>query len=296
MIDFINNYLVPGLVLGSVYALGAVGVSMIYAILRFAHFAHGDLMSLGAYFALSGVAALGWTPVAALPFAIVGAIAAALLVDRAVYRPFRKSRPIVGVIASFGVALMLRSFIQLVWGVDVINYEQGIVPPLESLEPLRIQQKHLAIFGATFLLVAALHYLLTRTRIGKAMRAMSDDADLARVTGINVERVIVWTWVVGAALAAAAGVLAGIDSRLHPSLGWDLLLPMFAAAILGGLGRAYGAIAGGFVIGLMEEISTYPLTGDEPLVSPGYKSAVAFAVMVAMLIWRPQGLLRGRTL
>lgn len=296
MIEFINNYLIPGLVLGSIYALGAIGVSMIYSILRFAHFAHGDLMTFGAYVAYAVVAGLGWTPLAAMPFAILGAAGAALVIDRFAYRPFRKSRPIVVVIASFGVALMLRATVMLIWGVQPEPYVEGIQPPLESLEPFRIQEKHVIIVGTALFLVAALHLLLTRTKMGKAMRAMSDDADLARVTGIATERVIVWTWIVGAVLAAAAGVLIGVDTQLRPSMGWDMLLPLFAAAILGGLGRPYGAILGGLVIGMIEELSSYPLFGDLPLVTPGYKTGIAFLIMIIMLIWRPQGLLRGRVL
>ncbi|MCW5772385.1 MAG: branched-chain amino acid ABC transporter permease [Rhodospirillaceae bacterium] len=296
MIEFINNYLIPGLVLGSIYALGAIGVSMIFAILRFAHFAHGDLMTLGAYLALAIVAALDWPPILAMPFALAATVVVALGVDRFAYRPFRKSRPIVVVMASFGVALMLRSVVMLVWGVQPAPYENGIVPPLESLEPFRIQVKHVIILGTAVVLVVLLHLLLTRTKMGKAMRAMSDDADLARITGINTERVITWTWVVGAVLAGAAGILTGIDTQLKPTLGWDLLLPLFAAAILGGLGKPYGAILGGLIIGVIEELSSYPLFSDDPLIPPGYKTGLAFALMVIMLIWRPQGLLRGRLL
>ena len=308
MIEFINNYLVPGLILGSIYALGAIGVSMIYSILRFAHFAHGDLMTFGAYLAYAVVVAADWPPLVALPFAIAGTAAAALVIDNLAYRPFRKSRPIVVVIASFGVALMLRAAIMLIWGVQPAPYVEGIEPPLESLEPFRTHEKHIIIVGTALVLVIALHLLLTRTKMGKAMRAMSDDADLARVTGIGTERVIAWTWIVGAVLAAAAGVLMAIDTQIKPTLGWDQLLPLFAAAILGGLGRPYGAILGGLVIGMVEELSSYPawdtvqifgaklLELDKPIISPGYKTGLAFAIMIIMLIWRPQGLLRGRVL
>jgi branched-subunit amino acid ABC-type transport system permease component len=296
LIEFINNYVIPGLVLGGIYALGAIGVSMIYSILRFAHFAHGDLMTLGAYIAFAVVVAFGWPPVAAMPLALVGTVGAALAIDRFAYRPFRKSRPIVVVIASFGVALMIRAAIMLIWGVQPEPYVDGINPPLDSSEPFRIQEKHIVIVVVTVVLVTALHLLLTRTKIGKAMRAMSDDADLARVTGIGTERVIAWTWVVGAVLAAAAGILTGIDTLLKPYMGWDLLLPIFAAAILGGLGRPYGAILGGLVLGVIQELSSYPLFSDEPFISPGYKIGIAFAILVIMLIWRPQGLLRGRVL
>ena len=142
--------------------------------------------------------------------------------------------------------------------------------------------------------MVALHLFLSRTRLGKAMRAVSDDPDLARVSGINVEQVVRWTWIIGAGLAAAGGVFIGIQTKVHPSMGWDLLLPLFAAAVLGGIGRPYGAVAGGLAIGLCQELATYPWFSDDPFISPGYKPAVAFSVMVIMLIWRPTGLFRGR--
>ena len=147
---------------------------------------------------------------------------------------------------------------------------------------------------AALILMAVVHYLLTRTKIGKAMRAMADSPELAQLTGIETERVIRATWIVGASLAAAAGVLLAIYSHVETMMGFKILLPVFAAAILGGVGSPYGAMAGGLVIGIAEEISTYPWIGDAPLVSPGYKAGVAFSLMVLMLIWRPSGLFRGR--
>src|SRR5262249_20636328 len=190
--------------------------------------------------------------------------------------------------------LMIRSAVELFWGVETVPYHTGIERPWVLFDALRIAERHLWIIGGTVLLVVALHLFLTRTRHGKAMRAMSDDPGLARVTGIDTEKVVTWTWVIGAGLAAIAGVFAGIDTQLNPNMGWNLLLPLFAAAILGGIGRPYGAIAGGMVIGLAEELSAYPWIGDAPLLSPGYKTAVAFTLMVAMLIWRPTGLFKGR--
>jgi len=287
MIEFFNDYIMSALVLGSIYALGAIGISMIYAILRFAHFAHGDVLTLGAYLALPLVA-IGVHPVLTIPIAMAVSAVVAIGIDKAFYRPFRKSQPIIMVIASFGVALMLRSAFQLFWGIDD-KYYWAIQPPLESLEPFSIGAKHLYIGGAVVILIGATHYLLAYTRTGKAMRAMSDDPDLARVTGIPTEKIVIWTWIVGASLAAAAGVLLGMDTRIKFDMGWNLLLPMFAAAILGGLGRPYGAIAGGMVIGGLEELSTLIIPGD-------YKSAVAFGVMVLVLIFRPQGIFKGRVL
>jgi len=174
---------------------------------------------------------------------------------------------IVVVIASFGVALMLRSLIQLFFGVDVINYADGIQFPVTYFQPVRILERHIYIVFGAIMLMLALHYMLTRTRTGKAMRAMSDDADLARVSGINTERVVMWTWILGAGLVAIAGVFLGMDTRLVPTMGWDMLLSVFAAAILGGLGQPYGAIAGGLIIGTLEEFSTYPWFGDTPFIS-----------------------------
>ena len=138
------------------------------------------------------------------------------------------------------------------------------------------------------------HLLLSRTRAGKAMRAMSDSPELAQLTGIPTERVVRLTWIVGASLAAVAGVFAAWDTYLQTMLGWFVLLPIFAATILGGIGRPYGAMLGGLIIGLAEELSTYPWIGTEALVSPGYKTGIAFAIMVVLLIFRPHGLFGGR--
>ena len=151
---------------------------------------------------------------------------------------------------------------------------------------IRIKPDHLVIVGASVILVFAFHLFLKMTRMGKAMRAMSDNVDLARVSGIDSERVVIWTWVIGGALAAAAGVLLALDTRLNPQLGWNVLLPIFAATIVGGIGRVYGAIAGGMFIGIATELSTAVLL-------PAYKPAVAFTLMVLVLILRPQGLVRG---
>jgi len=159
---------------------------------------------------------------------------------------------------------------------------------------VRLSENHLLIIGSTVLLMMAVHLVLTRTKIGKAMRATSDNPELAALTGIDTEVVIRATWAMGASLAVAAGVFLGLDTHVETMMGFKLLLPMFAAAILGGIGKPYGAVAGGLVIGIAEELSAYPWIGTTPLLSPGYKGGVAFAIMVAMLIWKPQGLFRGR--
>jgi len=285
MVTEILQLAIYGVVLGSILTLGAIGVSLIYGILRFAHFAHGDLMTLGAYFAFSLVAGLGFPVWASAPFAIVAAALAAIAIDQTVYRHLRKSPPIILLISSFGIAIALRSIVQLIWGPHNQVYVSGIQMPWR-VGDLVIKPDHVWIVAGAVILVVALHLFLTRTKMGKAMRAMSDNMDLALVSGIPSERVIMVTWAVGGGLAAVAGIFLGMDTRLHPVMGWSVLLPVFAAAILGGIGRPYGAIAGGMVIGLSMEMSTM-------VIDPTYKPAVAFALMVVMLIVRPQGLFKG---
>jgi branched-chain amino acid transport system permease protein len=275
-----------GLVLGGIIALGAVGVSLLFGILRFANFAHGDMMTLGAYFALVFVGPLALPMYLAFPLALVGGAAVAVGIDQTLFRRLRRTAPVILLISSFGVALILRSVIQLIWGPDNIVYTTAIQLPWRVFD-LRIRPTHVTILATTIGLVVLLHLFLQHTRMGKAMRAMSDNPDLARVTGINTEAVVIWTWIIGGGLAAAAGIFLGMDTRLNPLLGWNILLPVFAAALLGGIGRPYGAIAGGFIIGIATEVSTMFLP-------PVYKPAVAFALIVVLLIVRPTGLLRGK--
>lgn len=294
LIAFVNFYLVPGIILGSIYALGAVGVSLLFGILRFAHFAHGDLMTFGAYITLSAVGATGLSAFLVMPFGLLATIVLSLLINMIFYRPLKHLPTIVTVISSFGIALMVRATVQLIWGTDIETYQSGIQKPLVLFETLRIAERHIWIVLITAALIVLLHHFLARTKTGKSMRAVADDPALASVSGINIEYIIRWVWVIGGGLAAVAGIFLGIDNQLHTNMGWDLLLPVFAAALLGGIGKPYGAIAGGYVIGITQELSTYPWLGAVPLIDPGYKSAIAFGIMVVMLIWRPQGLTRGR--
>ena len=288
MIDFLQ-IIIYGIVLGSIIALGAIGVSLIFGILRFAHFAHGDLMTLGAYFALAGVAGMSMPMFAAFGLALAATALVAVGIDRALYSRLQQVSPIILLISSVGVALMLRSLVQMIWGPDNQVYEQGITMPWVFAGGLRIQPTQVMIVGGAAGLMLLLHLFLQHTRFGKAMRAMSDNPDLARLSGINTERVVILTWIIAGVLAAAAGIFLGMDTRLHPIMGWKLLLPVFAAAIFGGIGKPYGAVAGALVIGLAQEMSTLVLPG-------AYKPAVAFALMVIILVWRPTGIFSGKVL
>ncbi|MEN8840329.1 MAG: branched-chain amino acid ABC transporter permease [Octadecabacter sp.] len=309
LFEFVNFYLIPGLVLGCIYALGAIGITLTFGILRFANFAHGEIMMSGAYLtwtvmAIAGYAGLTLHPLVAMVPATFLVILLFLGTDRYFYKPFRKEDTIKVVMASFGMMLIIRSLVQVIWGPNQIAFVRGIAKPNEALRDFTgnigamiiMPNKHLFIFAGTVIIVVALGYLLNRTRIGKAMRAVSDSPDLAHVTGINVDNVIRATWIVGGICAMAAGVFLVMDTQmLETTMGFRMLLPMFAAAILGGIGKPYGAVAGGLIIGLAEELSAYPWIGGAPLLSPGYKTGVAFAIMVVMLIVRPQGLFKGRS-
>jgi branched-chain amino acid transport system permease protein len=295
--------------LGCIYALGAIGITLTFGILRFANFAHGEIMMSGAYLtwtvmAIAGYAGLTLHPLVAMVPATLLVILLFLGTDKFFYKPFRKADTIKVVMASFGMMLIIRSAVQVIWGPNQLTFVRGIAKPNPVLSDLSgdigmmliIPNKHLFIFAGTVIIVIALSYLLNRTRIGKAMRAVSDSPDLAHVTGIDVDKVIRATWIVGGICATAAGVFLVMDVQmLETTMGFRMLLPMFAAAILGGIGKPYGAVFGGLVIGLAEELSAYPWIGDTPLLSPGYKTGVAFAIMVIMLIVRPQGLFKGRS-
>lgn len=296
MIDFINLYLIPALALGSIYALGAVGISMIFGTLRFAHFAHGDLMTVGAYGVLAALAVVPGHPLLLIPAGAALAIVAALAVDRFFYKPLRKLPTIYTVISSFGVALIFRALTQLLWSSENQVFVRGVTPPLRVFDTFRISALHAEAIILTLIIAAALQLFLTHSRTGRSMRAVADEPELAAVTGIDTEKIVRWVWIIAASLAAVAGVIAGMDTDVQPNLGWNLQLAMFAAAILGGVGKPMGAMAGGFIIGLAEELSTYNWIGDTALISPSYKTAVGFLIMVVLLIFRPQGLFKGRLL
>jgi len=292
----IPQLLVYGLVSGSVITLGAIGLSLTYSILKFSNFSHGDLVTTGAYLGLAflglfsqvlkgrfGPLSFGPALIPALLCAMAGNAAIAILIDRLVYKRLRRAKAVLLLMASVGMAFVLRNLVLFSAGSDPLYYSHRIQRAL-LIGGIRVKADQLFILGTAFLFVAFLHVFLRHTKIGKAMRAMADNPELAQVTGINTELVVAWTWAIGASLAALAGMLAGIENKMIiPELGWQMLLPLFAAVILGGIGSPYGAMVGGMTIGLAEEVST-------AFISTSYKSAVAFSILVLMLLIRPRGL------
>ncbi len=293
------QYVADGIVLGATLALGAIGLTLTFNILRFANFAHGELLTFGAYFALafSGVRVLGpsfgpftfgWGFVLAIVLSAALVAVLAIVIDLAVYRILRRSEVAVAlVIASFGASLMLRNIVVFVWGAQPEYYSRDIAIAREILPGVRVSPDELFVVGLAAALMVGLHLFLTRTRLGKAMRAVSDNATLAQVTGIDVQNVIRLVWIVGGSLAAVAGMFFGLTVQVSPNMGFNLILPMFAAAILGGIGSVYGAVLGGLIIGLAESVSVLWL-------DPAYKPAVAFTLMFLILLLYPSGILGER--
>jgi neutral amino acid transport system permease protein len=277
--------IVNGITVGSILALAAIGLTLTYGILNLSNFAHGDFMTLGAYFTwLANTSGLNiWL---AMVLGAVGTIIAMLVAEYLLWKPMRDRRAndTTLIIISIGLALFIRNGILLLYGGSNQLYQLPVVPALE-LGDLRIAYYRLIVVGLAIAAIVALHLILQNTKIGKAMRAVADNIDLARVSGINVERVVLWTWVITGTLVAFAGGMYGLIAVVRPNMGWFLILPMFASVILGGIGNPYGAIAGSFIIGIAQELSV-PLLGSE------YKLGVALAIMIVILLVRPRGLFK----
>ena len=323
-----NFVLIPAVAYGSQLALGALGVTLIYGILRFSNFAHGDTMAFGAmatilftwWFQSMGVS-LGPLPTAllALPFGILCTAALVIGTDRVVYRFYRqvKAKPIVFVMASIGVMFILNGVVRFIIGPEEQRFADGerfIISARDFKdwsglsEGLALRTTQVITVVTAVVVVAALFWFLNRTRTGKSMRAFSDNEDLALLSGINPERVVLVTWVIVAALATIAGTLYGLDKVFKPFTYFQLLLPIFASAIVGGLGNPIGAIAGGFLIAFSEVTVTYAWkkvltylmpeslepSGLVQLLSTDYKFAVSFAILVVVLLFKPTGLFKGK--
>ena len=329
LITLLNFVIVPGAAYGAQLAIGALGVTLIYGILRFSNFAHGDTMAFGT---MATILVTWWfqsmglhlwvlpTALLALPFGIAITALFVLGTDRFVYRFYRrkKAAPVILVIVSMGVMFIMNGVVRFIIGVDDRNFLDGerFIISVRTFRRLTGLQEGLAIKttqGLTiltaFIVVALLFWFLNRTRTGKSMRAFSDNEDLALLSGINPERVVMVTWIIVAALATIAGVLYGLDKSFKPFTYFQLLLPIFASAIVGGLGNPLGAIAGGFIIAFSEVTVTYAWKkvlvyalpdgwGPDSLVqllSTDYKFAVSFAILIIVLLFKPTGLFKGQS-
>ena len=327
IVAILNYVVVPATAYGAQLALGALGVTLIYGILRFSNFAHGDTMAFGTAMTILvtwGLQKLGLhfgplpTALIALPFGIAITAAFVLATDRAVYAYYRKVRaaPVILVMVSVGVMFVMNGVTRFVIGVDEIQFADGARFVISAkgfreatglAEPLAIRTTQVLTVVLAALVVWALFWFLNKTRTGKSMRAFSDNEDLALLSGINPNHVVAVTWIIAAALATTAGVLYGLDKSFKAFNYFQLLLPIFASAIVGGLGNPLGAIAGGFIIAYSEvavtyawkKVATYAIPGFEAeglmqLLSTEYKFAVSFAILIIVLLFKPTGLFKGK--
>jgi neutral amino acid transport system permease protein len=273
-----------GLSLGSVYALGAVGLTLVYGILKLVNFAHGDFLTFGAYMAFLMNVTWGVPLVFAVVFAIVMTALLGVAFERIMWAPMRAKRAglLQLLLMSIGLAFLIRYGIQYAWGTEIRSLDVNNVATVEFLG-LRIGRTELIVIATGFVVLLGVGLLLRYSLLGKQMRALADDLDLAETSGIDTSRVILYTWLFAGGLAGLAGVLAGAVTDLRPELGFALLLAIFAAVVLGGIGDAFGALVGGIVLGLVIEWSTL-------FIESRWKTAIGFVVLILVLIVRPQGI------
>ncbi|MDK4716866.1 branched-chain amino acid ABC transporter permease [Rhizobium sp. CNPSo 4039] len=293
------QFIIDGLLTGSMIGLGAIGVTLTYSILRFSNFAHGDFMAWGTYATLAVVSAIGAifgkvAPIGPLSFGwplIVAVIVAmgftgvlALALDKVLFARLRaKGQSIIVVMASFGASMALRSLLEFLFTSRPTYFSRAIQIAMPVGFGIRITPDQIALLIVTALLVFGVHMLMTRTQTGRSMQALSQNPALARVVGINVAKVVRVTWLIGGGLACVAGVMIGILVQIRPLMGFDMLLPMFAAAILGGIGSVPGAVLGGLIIGLAEAAAVQ-------LIGAEWRAAISFIILMAVLFIRPIGL------
>ena len=294
------QFLADGLIMGALIALGAVGVTLTYSILRFANFAHGEFIAWGSYIALAvsgiigfaaggtsatiGSLSFGWRVVIAgvIAAALTGVLAMAL--DWALFARLRKrGNAIVMVMASFGASMALRSMLEFLFTSEPRYFSRDIQMAAPLGLGIRLTPDQMFLLAMTAFVVVIVDRFMKLSPMGRAMRAVSENPALARVTGVDVERVIAATWLIGGALACIAGIMLGITVQIRPFMGFDLLLPLFAAAILGGIGSVTGAVLGGLIVGVAESAAVQFVGSD-------YRAAIAFLILIAVLLVKPAGI------
>jgi neutral amino acid transport system permease protein len=273
-----------GLSLGAIYALGAVGLTLVYGILKLVNFAHGDFLTFGAYMAYLVNVTWGLPLVAGIAFAMAMTALLAVALELVLWRPMRARRAgmLQLLLISIGLAFIIRAFVQYIWGTEIRSLDVNVTDTVKFLG-LSIGRTELIVIAIGVVVIVGIGLMLRLTLLGKQMRALSDNVELAETAGINTSRVILYTWIFAGALAGLAGVLAATSTNLTPEMGFELLLPIFAAVVLGGIGDAFGALAGGIVLGLVIEWSTL-------FIDARWKVTIGFVALIIALIVRPQGI------
>jgi len=282
-VTYYLQLLLNGVIAGSIYALFAVGLTMVYGVFRFINFAHGELIAWGAYLVLLFMHTPIFLPIyyAVLP-ALAGTIVISLAQDRYVYRPLRQGSRISLLIASIGLSYLLRNGIRLIWGSDLMTY--GLKPARGIyFAGLSITLTQISMMAAAVFFLGSLYFLLTRSLLGKSLRAVADNIQLASIMGINMKKVSLAVWVLASVFAGVGGILLALDTNLEPMMGLTNLIKAFAAVLLGGAGNVWGALLGGLCIGIAENMGV-------AFFSPGYKDFISFALIILLLLFRPGGI------
>lgn len=282
MVAFELQYLWNGIVSGSIIAVAALGLTLIFGVLNFINVAYGEYIALGAYFAYLGKVELGLPLYVGALMGVVGAAVVALLSHWAVFKRFDGKPPIILLIVSIGVSLILRNLIMLYWGGSSLGYDRAI-EQADRYFGVSVLPIEMAIVVVSVVLLLGTYLLLKRTMVGIGMRGASDSMDLAKIRGINTRRLVIYVWLVAGATAGTSGILLGLHSQIRPLMGFHLLVALFAAVILGGIGDPIGAVISGYAIGLSQELSLVVLPSE-------YKTVVALLILVIGLLARPQGL------
>jgi neutral amino acid transport system permease protein len=273
-----------GLSLGAIYALGAVGLTLVYAILRLVNFAHGDFLTFGAYMAYLVNVTWGMPLILGIFFAMATTALLGIFLERVMWGPMRaKGAGVLQLILmSLGLALVIRYVIQYIWGTEIRSLDVNKTGTVNFLG-LQIGQTKLIVIVVGVVVLVAIGLMLRYALLGKRMRALADNLELAETAGIDTSRVILWTWIFAGGLAGLAGVMAAEVTDIRPELGFELLLPIFAAVVLGGIGDAFGALAAGLVLGVVIEWSTL-------LIDARWKTFIGFVILILALLIRPQGI------
>lgn len=296
----LTQSLVNGVIRGGELALLAIGLTMIYGILKFANFSHTEFATLGAYLAFMLTTTLRINIFFSAPIAVMLTGLVAVIVDKLTFKKLRQAGSVSLMVLSIGLSICFRSSIQSIWGAQIRGYPIDIFRGMEFLG-IRITPIQITILIVALVCMLIFHLLLIKTRIGKAMRATSDNLILAQASGINTDGVIMWVWFIGASFAAIGGILIGLETQLRPNMGFAILLPVFATAILGGIGSVYGAMMGGMILGIVENIgisfdfgiliNIVGISRPEGIyISPSYKPAISFAILIIILLVRPGGI------
>ena len=280
--DVLLQLIVNGLIAGGSYALAAIGYTMVYSILKFINFAHGSVAMVGAYIAF----VLTMTPFQ-MPFAVAFLLSMILtailgiLIEKVAYKPLRNAPKLAPLTTAVAVSFVLDAAVMILLGTEIKTFTMQY--EVYSIGPVFITSVQIIIIAASLLFMLILHLLLSGTKIGKSIRAVADNLDLAKITGINANFIISAVFAIGSALAAASGALIGLDTNLQPTMGFILTVKAFAAVVLGGLGNVYGAIAGAYVIGLVENLGVW-------YIPPVWKDSIAYGILILVLLFKPSGL------